>query len=104
MSATKSAPMALSIVMVEGSSAVLLRVTFWVGSVGVGAVIVGGGAERDLPARLDWWEVCFRVRSAPEVWDVDEVLLDAEEAPAAAVAMESGGPAGSWMQSANSEG
>jgi len=56
MSATKSAPMALSIVMVEVSSAVLLRVTFWVGGVGAGAVTVGGlvgGAERDLLARLD---------------------------------------------------
>ena len=104
MSATKSAPMALSIVMVEVSSAVWLRVTFWVGGVGAGAVIVGGlvgGAERDLLARLDCWEVSFRVRSAPEVWDVDEVLLDVGET---AVVMDSGDLAGSWMQSANSEG
>lgn len=56
MSATKSAPMALSIVMVEGSSAVLLGVMFWVGNVGAGAVIVGGfagGSGRDLLAPLD---------------------------------------------------
>jgi hypothetical protein len=53
MSAMKSAPMTLSIVMVEGSSVVLLRVVFWVGSVGAGAVVVGGGSGRDLLARLD---------------------------------------------------
>jgi hypothetical protein len=48
--------------------------------------------------------VCFRARSAPEGWDVEEVLLDVGEPPPSAVVIESGGLAGSWMRSANGEG
>jgi hypothetical protein len=48
--------------------------------------------------------VCFRAWSASGAWDVDEALLDVGEAPAAAVVIESGGLAGSWMQSDNGEG
>ena len=38
------------------------------------------------------------------MWDAEEVLLDVGGVPAAAVVMDSGDLAGSWMQSANSEG